>query len=450
MIGVRPSSGRDLPSGARSGALIALASLAAIGLNYAFLVAAGRLLGREDYGALAALLGLLTVVLLPTGALQLAVSREVSWRLARGETQAAEAFCWATLRLGLLAALPIFALSLGFAVPIKAALNIDSTGVVIVTSVALVTAFAYPIAIGVLQGYQRFYTLAGMYLVPFALRLGLLGLAAVVGFRLGGAMLATVAAMIASCALAIALVRSPLVRGARIAHPSLRPFLRYLWPVLVSLIGVAALTNIDVLVVRARFPSDETGEYAAAAAFARVAFFLPATILTVLFPRTAARQARGEDTADILGRALLVTAAVGILLTLLYGVAGSWLLRLSFGAEFSDAAGLLTMFAVAMALFGLANILVGFHLSRGEMRYGLILAAAAPVQIAILALVPSGREGVILANVAIAIALLVLHETLVESSLPALRAGLRRFVLDFRTRPTKPGELRKSSDEHER
>ena len=60
--------------------------------------------------------------------------------------------------------------------------------------------------------------------------------------------------------------------------------------------------------MKARFSGDDAGAYAAASAFARVGFFLPATILAVLFPRTAARQARGEETEDILGRSLLATA----------------------------------------------------------------------------------------------------------------------------------------------
>ena len=103
---------------------------------------------------------------------------------------------------------------------------------------------------------------------------------------------------------------------------ALGSFLRYLWPVVVGLIGIAILTTVDLLVVRARFP-DDAGPYAAASAFARVAFFLPATILTVLFPRTAARQARGEDTADILGRSLIATAIFGGALAAFYWMTGA-------------------------------------------------------------------------------------------------------------------------------
>ncbi|MEX2049120.1 MAG: lipopolysaccharide biosynthesis protein [Gemmatimonadota bacterium] len=413
----------SLPSGARSGALIAAASMVAIGLNYIFLVVAARLLGSRDYGALAALLGLLTVVLLPAGAVQLAVSREVSRRLAVGDAKGADAFGWAALRLGLIATVPIVALSLALVIPLREILNIESTGVVALTTAALVAVFALPVAMGVLQGYQRFIAIAAMFVVPFAIRLGLLALAALAGLRLGGAVFAAVAATIAAAALAIAIAHGPLRRGASAVRPSLGPFLRYLWPVVVGVLGIAVLTNFDLLVVKARFSPDDAGEYAAASAFARVAFFLPATILAVLFPRTAARQARGEDTADILGRSLLATAAFGALLMLFYAMTGRGLVHTSFGAEFAEGGELLVPFTASMTLFALANVLVGFHLSRDETYYAWIVAVIVPVQLVLLTFFPIDLRGVIWANIGVGIGLLAAHELFVESSAPALRAG---------------------------
>ena len=73
-------------SGARSGALLGAASGVSIVGAYVFLLAAGRILGSEDYGSLAALLGLLAVVLIPAGALQMAVSREISRHVASGDS----------------------------------------------------------------------------------------------------------------------------------------------------------------------------------------------------------------------------------------------------------------------------------------------------------------------------------------------------------------------------
>ena len=64
----RPATVR---SGVRSGAVLAVSSAASIFLNYVFLLAAGRVLGSDAYGSLAALLGLLAVVLIPATSIQL-------------------------------------------------------------------------------------------------------------------------------------------------------------------------------------------------------------------------------------------------------------------------------------------------------------------------------------------------------------------------------------------
>jgi O-antigen/teichoic acid export membrane protein len=416
------------PSGTRSGVLLGAASAAAIVANYIFLLAAGRLLGSDKYGSLAALLGLLAVVLIPAQALQMAVSREVSRRIAASDTDGAYAFARRTLRLALIGTVPLVVLALVLAAPLSDLLNIDSIGVVVLAEAGLVTAFVAPVAMGVLQGSQRFNALAALYIVPFVLRLGVFAIAAVAGYRLGGAVLATTASSLAVTILAFGLIRAPLGRGSAVSQIDLRPFLRYLAPVAVGLIGIALLTHIDLLIVRARFSGDEAGAYAAASAFARVGLFLPATILAVLFPRTAARQARGEQTEDILGRSILATAAFCVALALFYWATGVGLVSTSFGPDFREGGTVLAQFALAIGLFSVANILVGYHLSRGETRYAWIVAGGVLVQVTVLAVVPSSLDAVVWSNVVIGALLLAAHEVVVGSSLPALRSGARHFA----------------------
>ncbi len=297
-VTLQPTMPRVGASGARSGALLAVASGVGIVLNYAFLLAAGRILGSDRYGSLAALLGLLAVVLIPTGAVQMAVSREVSRLVAAGKSDEADAFARSTLRLASLATLPLVVVAFALAVPLAHLLHIHSSGVVALAEFAFVTALVFPAAMGVLQGRQRFHALAALYVIPFVIRLVLLAIVAAAGFRLGGTVFASVVAAVAATLVALFLVVDSLRRGSRIAKPNLRPFLRYLAPVGVGLVAIALLTHVDILVVKARFSAHDAGAYAAASAFARVAFFLPATILAVLFPRTAARQARGEVPAS--------------------------------------------------------------------------------------------------------------------------------------------------------
>ena len=421
-------------SGVRSGAMLAVANAASIVAAYVFLLAAGRMLGSEDYGSLAALLGLLAIVLLPAGALQLGVSREVARRIATGDSAAAGRLARGTLRAAVIATLPLLVIALALAKPLAHLLHIDSVAIVALAILSLSTALVFPLALGVLQGLQRFRALATMFVFPWLVRLVTLGIAAAAGYRLGGAVFATLVGAVAATVLALLLIREPLRDAAPLSRPELMTFLRYLWPVAVGVIGIALLTNVDILIVKARFSADDAGAYAAASAFARVAFFFPATILTVLFPRTAARQARGEETEDILGRSLIATAGFCSLLALVYAAAGVGLVTMTFGRDFSEGGEVLAPFALAIGLYSLANVLVGYHLSRGETRYAWITAATVVLQVVALAVVPSSLSGVVWTNVVVAALLLAAHEVFVASSVPAVRAALRRVPAATRVR----------------
>ena len=399
MVEVVQPQPRAAASGTRSGVILAGASAGSIVANYAFLLAAGRVLGSEEYGSLAALLGLLSVVLIPAAALQMAVSREISRRVASGDHTGANAFALGTLRVSFVSTAPLLALALALAVPLSDLLHIHSVGIVVLAEVTLATALVFPVAIGVLQGLQRFHALAAMYAFPLVVRLAVFAAVAAAGFRLGGAIFAALVGAVAGTVLALALIRTPLGTSAALPRRELASFFRYLGPVAVGLVGIALLTHVDILIVKARFSGNEAGAYGAASAFARVAFFLPATILAVLFPLTAARQARGEKTEDILGRSLLATTVFCGLLTIFYAATGPGLVGTTFGSDFTEGGRVLAPFSLAIGLYSLANVLVGYHLSRGETRYAWIVAGAVLVQVAVLAVVPSSLRGVVWANV---------------------------------------------------
>src|SRR6266542_4323214 len=238
------SSTSRLRSGARSSALLIAATGASIVAAYVFLLAAGRILGSEDYGSLAALLGLLAIVVIPAGALQMAVAREVSRRVATGDPGGAARLARGTLRASLIATAPLLVVGLALAKPLSQLLNIHSVAVVVLAVMTLSTALVFPHAMGVLQGLQRFSALAALYVFPWLVRLVLLAIAAAAGYRLGGAVFATFVGAVATTALALVLIREPLRGRGALSREELRTFLRYLSPVAVGLVGIALLTNV--------------------------------------------------------------------------------------------------------------------------------------------------------------------------------------------------------------
>jgi len=416
-------------SAARGGLQLGVATIASLVANYLFLLGAGRLLGSGDYGTLAALMGLLTVVMLPSGALQMAVSREIARRDALGEDAQAVEFLRALVRLAAKLTAGVIVLGLALVVPLRELLNLDATLPVALTMAALVGILLYPIALGTLQGDQRFRALAFVSAAPMVLRLGFFGVAVALGLQLYGALGAVALSSVVAPVIGWAANRDRLREPAGGNPPALLPFFRYLLPVAVGLFGVAMLTNIDILVVKARFPAGDAGVYGAASAFARVAFFLPGTILAVLFPRTAARNARGEQSLDILGRSLIVTVGFCAVLTGAYAVVGDRLVTSTFGPDFAAAGPLLVPFCVAMTLFSVVNVLTGYHLSLGSSRFAWIVGGAVFVQVALLATIPSTLRGMLWVDVLVGATLIVTHEVVVGSSSAAIVAGWRRLEL---------------------
>jgi O-antigen/teichoic acid export membrane protein len=418
-----PAAPASAPGAVRSGALLLGATVASVGATYLFYLVAGRLLGPADYGTLAAVLSLVTLASLPFTAFQMSLSRDVSRHVTRMESSEATALTRALVHWGALSTFGLVAIVLALTVPLEELLKLDSPWPIVFAAVAIAPTVLFPILLGDLQGRQQFLGLSIATAFPLVFRFVLFLVLVAVGWRLYGALAAMAVAAFAGVALPAwwrrDLLRSTLARPAI----SVRPFLVALVPVLVALLAVTALTNVDVLFVKARLSSEDAGIYGAASAFAKVAFFLPMAIVGVVFPRVAARRALGRATDDILGRALLVTIGFCAVLFLAYGLLGEQLIRLTYGSEFDEASSLLGLFGVGMSFFSIANILVSYRLSRHEPRLAWLLAAAALCQAVALGLVPADLETFLWVNAAVGGALLLANELLVGSTVPALRSG---------------------------
>jgi O-antigen/teichoic acid export membrane protein len=415
------------PGAVRGGALLLAAMAVSIGGTYLFYLASGRVLGPSDYGELATLIALVTLASLPFTAVQNALSRDVSGLIARGEPVEADRLVGATLRAGAIATAALVALFLVLMVPLADLLHLGSVGQIGLAVVAIAPAVLFPILLGDLQGLQQFPRLAIGTAAPAVIRLVLFGIAVAVGWRLYGALAAMAIAAFLGLA-APAWWRRDLGHSLRAARDvPIRPFLVALVPVLVAILGVTALTNVDLLLVKARLTSEDAGIYGAAGAFAKVGFFLPSAIVAVVFPRVAARRATGRETEDILGRILLVTAGFCVLLFLLYAGIGTPAVRLTYGEKFAEAGDLLWLFGLGMTCFSLANVLASYHLSRHDNRFAWLIAAAAVCQPIALALVPGHLRTFLWANAGIGLALLVAHEVVMGSSARAVRAGLAHW-----------------------
>lgn len=423
--------------GVRAGAIV-FAGIVAVNVgNALYHLIAARYLGPADYSEVVSLLALAAIVSIPFTALQVLVARHVAGSIARDEAPAVSAFVRRALFLaggiGLLVTLALIA-----ATPlIRTGLGIDEASPVILTAAMTVPALLTPVVWGLAQGLQRFGVLVLSMGLGIGLRLALLVVLVFVGLSVSSAVAVTLAGGAIALVVTLLILEPWLRTRAAPVRPSIAQFGRSLAPVAIGTLALASLTTADLLVAKAMLADETAGVYGSASLIGRLILFVPATIATVLLPKVSSRAAADRETRDILHASLAITGAIALAATALVALSPSLIINVSFGDAFEEAAPLLGLFGLAMSGYALLNVLLTYHLGHESSKMSWLLLGGAVAQVGGYVLFhDSGRE-LLGVSIAIAIALLILHERLI---LPVIRPTVAwigeaaRLVRDSRRR----------------
>ena len=407
LVSARPAARASLP---RAGLLMGAAMGVGNALNYAYNLAMVRPLGPAGYGALAALLALVLIGAFPGTALQVVVARHTA---LRGDDERALGGLWAgALGATLAAGAGLGLLGVLAAPAVAGFLHLGSLAPALWLAAALAPLPAIAAMQGMLQGRERFGALAAVLLAAAVGKLAA-GMALV---ALGGGVAGAVAGAAAGGALALltglALVRVPLARW-RWRLRGVVAF-RGMLAAGVAVLGLLLLTNVDVLLARHHLSPRESGLYAAGAVMAKIAFWAPQFVITVVFPRLVTPVGRSR----LLGRAAAVVAAGGALLVAGAALAPRLAVLLPFGREYLEVGPLLPAFAALGTLLALVELVLFSGIAAGDWRDSRLVLVAALAEAALIELLLHDSIGQIL-GAALATATVLL----VVSRLPRRRPG---------------------------
>jgi O-antigen/teichoic acid export membrane protein len=382
--GERPAPGLLGASG------LMAATLVAVNLcNYGFHALSSRALGPEGYGALVAVLALVSILLILAQAVQTAMAHSAV--IAAGPGAPGRLAALARSVLGWMAVLgAVFLAAAWLGGPALARFfRLEGPAPLLAAAAAVAVGLGLAVGRGVLQGQQRFGTLALNLTADAVLRLAagaaLLAFGAgVTGAVAAGAVSGVLAMLLAGWALA-GLFRAP--RGA-VTGGELSGFVRYGFPVLAAAGAYAALFGTDVIVVKHFFPPAEAGQYAAASILGKALLFIPLAFAQVLFPKASAAHAAGQGSGALLANMLGLTAAALAAAALLVWALAPWLVLALFGARFAEgeALALVPGFCAVIAPFALVWVLTQYHLALERPAFGWLLLADLPVLVAALTL----------------------------------------------------------------
>jgi glycosyltransferase involved in cell wall biosynthesis/O-antigen/teichoic acid export membrane protein len=358
-------------------AAVAAVTLAghAIGAVFAFVFA--RMLGAADYGSLAALLSAFIILAIPGCALQVATAREAT---TGGLARTADSLRGFTRTL-LIACLALAAAGWALRQPLADVIGVDEVWAAAALLPTIGLWLLVSIQRGALQGLGAYGALARSIVLEGVGRLAIAVALVLLGAGVTGAFVATPLSLLAlSAALATVLDRRIAAAGGQVPRRRLRSLLGETGVVVVALTLLAALQNVDVIMVRHELGGSEAGAYAAAALAAKTLVWVAIGVGLYLLPEASRLAAAGRDPRPILQRALIVVATLSAPLLVVFCLLPGTVLRLAFGSELAGAASQLPALAVAMALLAVGCLAVQYMLALGRLAFVGVLAAVAVVE----------------------------------------------------------------------
>jgi hypothetical protein len=310
--------------------------------NAAFALIAARLLSPGGFAQVAAFLALYLLVHVPASSLSAgsALDGGMAARLRRHIVIGGLALGAGVALLGIPLA-PVLGLPVALA---------------LVLAIGVPAAMPLALERGRLFGAQRHRRAAASLLVEPAVRLAL-GVPLAAGAGATGAALAVVAGGWAALAVAATGPRArprpaSAADGAGAAAASTGP-------AVAAFLGLALVQNQDVLLANALLSDTGAGRFAVLSTLGGIAAFATTTIPLVLLPRARTGE-RGALAAALGAAAALGLGAVGAV-----AIAPRTLVTLGFGDQFAGVAGLVAPYVGAMALLGMARVLVAQRCAAG-------------------------------------------------------------------------------------
>jgi glycosyltransferase involved in cell wall biosynthesis/O-antigen/teichoic acid export membrane protein len=330
--------------------------------NFLYHIVISRLLGPAHYGAVGAILSILSLLTVPVGAAQLAVTQAVIAHIEKSQAFSLSRLIWRAIIIGVIAGLAFASLT-----PlIDGFLHIGSPLPLFLVSAWIPLATVGAVLQGSLIGEYRFRPVAFATFVgggPVRLLLGAVMVEA--GFGVSGAIVATIGAQ--------AFVTGSLLFSARNevrGHPEVSVVRAKRRDMLLSIAALSSYTafiGVDTFLARHFFAANVAGQYAAGAVAAHIALFVPGAIVIIAFPHWASGRGTSAESRRVFIQALKITTLVGLLTAGALTVSSSFVVHLLFGSKYSSAISIVGLLAFTSAAIGILSLFVYLHLARRSL-----------------------------------------------------------------------------------
>lgn len=359
--------------------------------GYAIHFGLGRYLGPEDYGVFGVVLALMNVVTL---ILVSGFPDAASKYIAQDNSQLG-AIMRASKQVQLILSAVLFACYLGLATVIANLLrDSDLVPYIIISAFAIPLYALYNIYYaGYLNGLKLFGRQAMTLTLTSVARVGIVFGLVFVGLGVSGAIIGYIAAALIGFVLAWRLLGSTPDTQVPFRWTNL---LSFGVPATLFSVALFLLMNIDLFAVKAIIDVDsDTGYYTAAAAIAKLPYFVFAALPAVLLPMISTSTAMNDKglTAQYIRQSLRYTLMLVLPMTLLISATSDDLVTLIYSSEYIAAATPLSILIIGLAFLTVFLILAYMVIGSGKPNIACAIALPLVAIDIVLSIFLVGRYG---------------------------------------------------------
>jgi O-antigen/teichoic acid export membrane protein len=338
-------------------------------LNFFFHFAMARLLSISDYGILASLYSIIYVFGIFSEPIQTIIAKYTSVEKNHGKLKN---ILRRSLKKGFRISLIIFAVYLLISIPLALLLKmpyllVSSTGIIIFAS------FLMPVTRGIMQGRKSFKALGFNMLIEAISKLSLAILLVLLGWKVFGAMAATILSVAISFAFSFLAFRD--LKNAKEKIMPTPDIYSYAKKTFFVLLSVLVFFSADVIIAGMVFDRQTAGIYSIASVLSKTIFLGTQPISKAMFPiaSESAHKATKKQQKNILLSAMAMLLACLFVALLAVYFFPDLLVRIFSGRYIPESASILFYTALAFSILSITNLLLIYRLSTGAARNSLFL-----------------------------------------------------------------------------
>ena len=236
-----------------------------------------------------------------------------------------------------------------------------------ITGVMIFTSFLLPITRGVMQGRQRFFSLGFNMMIESAVKLGLAIALVLWGWKVYGAMTASVMGVVIALLFSFAEKDIRMILKSKEKRAMTSGIRGYSLPVFIITFTVLAFYSIDIFIAKIVFDAESAGYYALAAILAKTIFFGTYPIGKAMFPLSAEDMRRKKSPGTFKNALIIILLCIVAALTFIYFFP-DFLIWLSSGKSAPLSKSILFILGLGTSILSLTNMTLLYKLSRGMTR----------------------------------------------------------------------------------